>query len=369
MAHLIAESKLVNCSCRVAAADNGSSVCLSQGFGNCDSAFCKNRVLEYAHRSVPYNCLGCLGSFCVCFCSLRSDIQSESVCRDSVTVYIIHIDLCVDGVRERFRDSCICWKKKLFSKRFCLCDHFLAVVKLGIVYQGSAYFHSFCFQEGISHAAADDQSVAFLQKVGDYVQLVSNFCAAKNRYERSYRCLNSFTKEIDFFLHQISNHAGIDILSYAYVGAVRSVGGSERVVHEYVCQRSKFLAELFAVLGLFRAITCILKKNDLAVLHSFYSLSYLVVNNNRACNEFHFLSEKLGKTYCNRCKRKFGFRLSLRFAKMRAEDYSSAVCNEFLNGRKSCNKTVLVCDLSFFQRNVEIASYKNFLSLYVDIVN
>src|SRR5699024_583202 len=139
VAHLIAESKLVNCSCGVAAADNGGSVCLSQSFGNCDSAFCKNRVLEYAHRSVPYNCLGCLCSLCVCFCGLRSDIQSESVCRNSVAVYILNVDLCINGVRERLRDSCICGKKKILTEGFSLGDHFLAVVKFGIIYQGSAY--------------------------------------------------------------------------------------------------------------------------------------------------------------------------------------------------------------------------------------
>ena len=52
-----------------------------------------------------------------------------------------------------------------------------------------------------------------------------------------------------------------------------SVGGTECVAYIIISQISQFLAELFAVLGLFSAAeTCILQKNYIAFLHSFYSL-------------------------------------------------------------------------------------------------
>jgi hypothetical protein len=52
-----------------------------------------------------------------------------------------------------------------------------------------------------------------------------------------------------------------------------------------------------------------------------------------------------------------------------AEDNLSAVCDQFLDCRKSSYKTVLICDLSILKRNIEVASYKYFLSFYIDIVN
>ena len=46
----------------------------------------------------------------------------------------------------------------------------------------------------------------------------------------------------------------------------------------------------------------------------------------------------------------------LYFSKMGAKDNFSAVCDQFLDGRKCCNETVFICDLAIFQRYVEITS-------------
>ena len=147
------------------------------------------------------------------------------------------------------------------------------------------------------------------------------------------------------------------------------MSSSECIIYEYVCKGSKILAESFSVLCFFCTITCIFKKNDFSVVHSVYCCFYCVVNNNRACNKFYFLSKKLRKTNCYRCKRKLRLRFSLRFSQVRAENDLSAVSNQFLNSRKSCHKTVFVCDLSLFQRHVKVASYQNLLAFYIDIIN
>ena len=50
-------------------------------------------------------------------------------------------------------------------------------------------------------------------------------------------------------------------------------------------------------------------------------------------------------------------------------DNLSAVCDQFLDCRKSSHKTILVCDLSILKRNVKVTSYKYSLSFYIDIIN
>ena len=62
-------------------------------------------------------------------------------------------------------------------------------------------------------------------------------------------------------------------------------------------------------------------------------------------------------------------RLSLRFAKMRTQNYFSTISNQFFDSRKCCYQTVLVCDLSILQRYVEIATNQNSFAFYVDIIN
>ena len=117
------------------------------------------------------------------------------------------------------------------------------------------------------------------------------------------------------------------------------------VVYENISQRSKFFGEIIFVLCLFCTITCILKKNYIAIFHSSNSSFCIFTNYVIICCEFYFLSQKFRKANSNRCQRKFRFRLSFWLTKVGAKDYLSAISDQFFDGRKCCNKTVLICDI------------------------
>ena len=225
------------------------------------------------------------------------------------------------------------------------------------------------FGECIRHTTTDDQCIYLIKKVVDYRDLAGNLSTAKNCNEWSLRIIYSVSEEIDLFLHQISYNCCLNIFGNTYVGAVSSVSGSECIVYEYITKRSKVFAELIFILCLFCTVTCILKKNYIAILHLSYSSFCVWSYYLRICCKFHFLSKKLRKTNSYRCKRKLRFRLSLRFSEVGAEDNLSAVCDQFLDCRKSSHKTILVCDLSILKRNVKVTSYKYSLSFYIDIIN
>ena len=140
------------------------------------------------------------------------------------------------------------------------------------------------------------------------------------------------------------------------------------IIYKYVSKRSKFFGESLSVLCLFCTITCILKKNNISIFHSGYCCFCIVAYYVSICCKFYFLSKKFGKTNCNRCQRKFWFWLSFWLTKMRTKNDFSTIFDQFLDGRKSCYKTVFICDLAIFQRYIEIAAYKNFFALYIDII-
>jgi hypothetical protein len=52
-----------------------------------------------------------------------------------------------------------------------------------------------------------------------------------------------------------------------------------------------------------------------------------------------------------------------------AKDNLSAVSDQFLNCRKSCNQTILVGDNASLQRYVKIAAAKDAQAFYVDVIN
>ena len=144
--------------------------------------------------------------------------------------------------------------------------------------------------------------------------------------------------------------------------------GSERVIYKYICQGSQLFGECLSVLGLLCTITGVLQKNYVAVLHSLYSCLCVRSYNLRISRELYFLSQKLRQSLCYRRQRQLRLRLSLRLAQMGAEDYLSAVCDQLLDSRKCCYQTILVCDLAILQRYVEVASYQDALSFYIDVI-
>ena len=99
------------------------------------------------------------------------------------------------------------------------------------------------------------------------------------------------SEEIDLFLHQISDNSCIYIFCHTYIGAVRSVSCTKRIVYEYIAERSKLLAEFIFILCLFCAVTCIFKKNYISVIHCFYCSLCVWSYYFRICCKFHFLSK------------------------------------------------------------------------------
>ena len=77
---------------------------------------------------------------------------------------------------------------------------------------------------------------------------------------------------------------------------------SECIVYEYIAKRSKVFAECFTVLCLFCSVTCVFKKNNISVFHSFNSCFCVWSNYFRISCKFNFLSKELRKSYCYWCK-------------------------------------------------------------------
>ena len=165
-------------------------------------------------------------------------------------------------------------KQQLHALLLSLFHHLQSVIQLIRLAQGVADLLALGLGKGVSHAAADDQGVYFIQQVVDHVDLVRNLGAAQDGNEGTDRILNSLAQELDLLLHQIANHVLLGVFGNANVGAVGSVSGSEGVVHEHaaVAQISQFFRISFRsgvalfVLGLLNSVAGVLKQQNLAVL-------------------------------------------------------------------------------------------------------
>ena len=85
-------------------------------------------------------------------------------------------------------------------------------------------------------------------------------------------------------------------------------------------------AELLAVLGLFRSVSCVLEKNNVAVFHFGNRCLRVLTDYAIICGETQPLCPSSSdKALCNGRKRKLRLRLALRLTEVRAEDHPAAV--------------------------------------------
>ena len=143
------------------------------------------------------------------------------------------------------------------------------------------------------------------------------------------------------------------------------MGGSECIVYEYVTQGSQFFAELLSVLvpllhgnGVFsRRITSPSFIAQLQLLFALGPTTSGSAANLTSCpnnSERRTATGAREITLVSALPSVFqGGGRELPFRRQRSA----------FDGRKSCNQTVLICDLSILKRNIEVASYKNFFCL------
>ena len=147
------------------------------------------------------------------------------------------------------------------------------------------------------------------------------------------------------------------------------MSGAEGIVDKDVGQRAEVFGKRRVIVGLFRTVTGVFQKDNVAVFHGFHSRFGVGADDVVIFGKRDRLTEELGKTFGNRRKRELRFRFAFRFAEMRAKNDFAAVGNQFLDGGKSRHKTVFIRNDAILQRNVEVAAAEDSLAGHVNVIN
>ena len=369
MGHLVAQAHLLDSCSGVAAADNGGSIALGHSLGNSQGAGSQGRVLKHAHGAVPDNGLAGLDGISKQLHGLGADVAALHVSRDRGDGNDHGIDGSVDGIGEVLDAGGIDGQQQLNALLLGLGHHVLAVVELAVVAQALADLVALGLQEGVGHAAADDQRVDLLQQVGDDVQLVRNLGAAQNSGEGTLGIVHGVAEILDLLLHQVADSGILDIVGHTGGGAVSAVAGAEGVVNVSVGQAGQLLAESGLVLGLLLAETGVLQQNDLAVAHGGNSSLGVLADDIVIVRKGNRLAQLLAQADSNGGQAELGLGAVLRLAQMAAQNDLSAVGNQLLDGRQCGVDAVIVGDNAVLHRDVEVAANQYALAGVVLIVN
>ena len=390
--------------CRgVAAADDGRCAlgickCLCNG----DGAGCKGGVLEHAHGAVPDDRLGALDLVGEELARLGADVEAHHVCGDLHRRDDLGLDGSVDGIGEVLDDDGIDGKEELLAHILRLLDHVAAVVELFVVDEGSADRAALRLQEGVCHAAADDERIALFKQVVDDVELVCDLRTAEDGDEGADGMLEGVCHDGELLLDEEAADGGLDeaVLDDGCRGGVRAVRGAECVVHIDVAEGSELLAELEVLLLLLPVEAEVFQEHAFALLAG--GNFCLCVGADDVVREGDFAVQKLVEALCDGLERELfqivllrlfddgllgcglllcGESLHLclvllveldfiredgvRLAHVRAEDDLGAMLHQIFDGGKCADDAVLVGDRAVLHGDVKVAADEDALALPV----
>ena len=235
---LISIAELLNCSRAVAAADDGDCAALCQRLCHSLGAGGKLIELEHAHRSVPDDGARALYGVGEQLDGPRAAVHAHEAVGD--------VALAEDGLGICGELGCavvVNGQQELDALGFCLCDHFLCVVDAVCLEQALAYLVALRLLEGVSHAAADDDSVSLLKEVVDDVYLIGDLCAAEDSDEGALGIVKSLAHDGQLLVDE-QTRVCRQVSCDACGGSVCSVHGAECIGNKDLCHIGQSLCKL-----------------------------------------------------------------------------------------------------------------------------
>ena len=298
--------------------------------------------------------------------ALRSGSSGVIVGGNGVGSNGLNLNGPVDGIGEGFCHHGVDGQQELNALFFGLLHHLTTVVDLLIVQQGGAHTIALGCQEGIRHAAADNQGVHLFEQIVDDVQLVGDLGAAQNGDKRTLGISQSLAHDADFLGNQEAANSG-QIVGHAGRGGMCAVGGAEGVIYENVSQIGKRLAQLGIVLGLALSKTGVLQEHHVTVPEP-GSQTFAVLAGN-VIGHFDLNAQQLAQALSHHLQAQLGLELTLGLSHVGAEDDLCAVFSQIVDGGQRGNNALVRSNLAVLGGNVEVAAAKNPLPADVDILN
>ena len=116
-------------------------------------------------------------------------------------------------------------------------------------------------EEGVGHAATNDQRIDLVEQVLDHTDFIGNLCATKNGNKRAFRIVERLAHDIEFFLDKEAAH-GRQIIGQTGGGGMRAMRGAKGVIDKQLGHGCQFLGERRIILRLFLVEADILEHQD-----------------------------------------------------------------------------------------------------------
>ena len=236
-----------------------------------------------------------------------------------------------------------------------------------LVLQGFAHVVAFRCDEGIRHAAADQDDIGFFHQIRDDLDLVADLRAADDGSERTLRLFDNAVKEIDFFLQQQSGYHRHQLADTGN-GCMASVRYTECVIDRQVAAFDQSFCKGRIILFFFFMKTKVFKEQDFARCESRFLLLCFFADAVRG--EFHIHVQQFGKALSDRRKRQVRLHFTLRTAHMARNDEGSAMVKKPAQRRQGRHDAAVIGDMTFLvMRHIVVHADIDGLAFRFQIIN
>ena len=163
---ILREAEVTHCGSGITATDDGertSCGSVDQTLGHGLGAGSESRNLEHAHRAVPNDGLGIHDLVVEELLGIRADVQTHLVSRNGISCHDFRSDVLV-GLREDRVHHDIGRQHEFDAVLLSALDVALDGLDLILFQQGGADLEALGLEEGVNHAAANDQTVVPAQR-------------------------------------------------------------------------------------------------------------------------------------------------------------------------------------------------------------
>src|SRR5579862_3846783 len=200
MSDFVGDPSGVNCGDGISATNDGNRAgIISHGAGDLESSFRKWRNLKYAHGPVPNDGASAGDFFRIIVGGLRADVEAHHVCRNRLAA-VHNVNHCV-GI-DAVGDHMIGWKQELHVAMFRILQNLAGEVELVIFDAALANLHALGFEERISHGAADDEGIDFVEQILNDCYFIADSATPENGDKGSFGMLHSSAQVFELFFHE-----------------------------------------------------------------------------------------------------------------------------------------------------------------------
>ena len=225
------------------------------------------------------------------------------------------------------------------------------------------------FEEGVGHAAADENGVDLGEQMVDHLNLVRDLRAAKDGDERLGRSGERLAHVVQLFFHEQAGDRMLHEVSNALSRSVCAVRGSEGIVHVNLAERGELLRK-GGIVGLFFGVEAeVFEQQHLAVFELIRELARKVANTVGREGDVHLFADGVvehdAEAIDDGPQAVLRARLALGTAEVGAENDLGAMTKCELDGRQGFADARVIEDFSavFGERYVEINADQHMLML------